>query len=450
MLSGRGVKILILFFILLFFFSSDLLLSFFYKFASGAKYLKYLRDFFIISFGTLSLFGFLVIAKRKFYNNLRLSSLSIFFLPLIFIAGNLLKLENTSLSVIIGSLFLIFPLVLIYSSYWLSYYIGEFNLIKLLIFIGLISSLFSFLEILNTSFWIDTISFPNFLLGVKDIHPSSLEFYTSLPHNFFRGGVGFRRAAGLVASPLAQGNLIAVCLIAQLQLPAFKNKLFNFISCSILLVGLILTGTRLSYIFLAVYLFAVFIQYLLSTRYRNGQIYLKRDIRFLLIFIIPFGLIFFTAGTYFLTFGDSSSVGHIFKFSSNLALVPNMPFLGYGINSQSRITNAFSDATGYGEGAFFSILFQLGYLGFLSFLMFFFGLFKQFSFYKNLKIKSKSNSLFLLSEVLILSTVLMSFFNETLFTFTGFLPSAIILGSGLSHSIKYDYNKISYKDFIIN
>lgn len=225
-----------------------------------------------------------------------------------------------------------------------------------------LSTLFGMWDIRHTEFWTDTLEFGHYLNGVKGI-VTGFDGYYVLPFNFF-GYESQRRAAGLVAAPLAQGSFVVIgCLLG---FAAFHRRSF-LIAAAILLLGLIgvwQSGTRGAMLMMAIALPL----FLLLTGRDSG---LKRNALILLaIAVLSFETLSYIV-SYSVNLEDGSSIGHLEAFLSNLADFDQALLLGDGIGAAGSIAaDKGLELTGGGEGALFSILFQIGLPGVVLFLGF--------------------------------------------------------------------------------
>ena len=433
MLSNKYVLAIIVFIFFTFLLSSDLLLAYFYNYYDFIKFFKIARDLLILLLGFFSIFYFVTVNTSRLSRNLRITSIVWIVIPIYLAIFELLRFSSTSFSKITDAFVLFLPLMLIFLSYLIAKYISPNIFIKILILFTILSALFSFYEILNTNFWVETINLPKYLLEVKGIHSSSTEYFTGLPHNFFRKSLTDRRAAGLLAAPLAQGNLLGVGLITQLFCPLFKKKYVDYVVNFILIFGLVLTGTRLAYVFIISYLFYLF--------FIDGLIFnlfkLLKSIKnnFLIVIVIVMCVTYLlNRYSYLFILSDSSSIGHFYSTYSNFNLLTKMNFFGYGLSSQSRNSNAFDvNMIGFGEGSFFSLAFQTGYLGLINFFFFLKSLLDLCS--TKRFIHFPQSDILKVASVSIYSLFIMSLFNESLFTLTGFLPVAVPIGSAISYRL---------------
>ncbi len=422
--NSNALVYLILFSLL----GSDLIFSWLYKFDFPVGLLRNLRDLFIIAIGLLSVFFYIYRSISKDYFFIPLALLSCTLIPFLFALTEFLSFS--AFQSIKGALVFVLPTGLIFSSFYICKYFKARTLYKALLYFGVASSVFSFYEIRNTDFWLEVVNLPRYLSDVKGIHWSSFEYFYNLPHNFFRDySSTLRRGAGLITSPLAQGNLLAAAFILNLEIGLVRKITRNIFSI-ILAIGVIISGTRLALIYIFAYFFIKIFINIKNTLTTNTRI--KISIKIVPFTLMPiFIIIYFFRSSYFLNLIDASSEFHLFAFFSNLNLLREMPFWGYGLGSQSRYSDSYTQGMiGFGEGSFFSLSFQFGYLGLLAFLGFIFSFINYFlkiSFYK-VNYSSKES---VLGIACVIGTFLMSFFNELYTSFTGFLPIAILIGGSL-------------------
>jgi D-xylose transport system permease protein len=85
---------------------------------------------------------------------------------------------------------------------------------------------------------------------------------------------------------------------------------------------------------------------------------------------------------YTINFLDGSTIGHYRAILANISGLMDVTFLGYGIGlAGARASAIGNEIVGGGEGALFSIAYQLGVPGSLAFLWFYLRLFRELSHY---------------------------------------------------------------------
>lgn len=237
--------------------------------------------------------------------------------------------------------------------------------VYLLLIIGVASTVFGAWEQQHTDFWISTLDFPGYMLNVKGLligaNPD-----TGLPWNFYANTDLDRRAAGLLASPLAQGLFLAVVALVGIASLERRACWLGFALCVLLFIGIWMSGTRGGMLAGSVAL----IGYLAtgSTLFRN------RFTRLLIAGAACLVIVFasYSIVQFSLQLEDGSTVGHWMALQKNLRELPKVIVLGAGIGQQGAIASQLGVASvGGGEGALFSIAFQLGLPAALLFLWFY-------------------------------------------------------------------------------
>ncbi|TAD87568.1 MAG: hypothetical protein EAZ99_17080 [Alphaproteobacteria bacterium] len=233
------------------------------------------------------------------------------------------------------------------------------------VFLGfaIATSLFGWWDIRNTEFWAETLDYGDYLTDVKGIITGFEGLYL-LPHNFFGFEVQ-RRAAGLVAAPLAQGSILALAALVALGV-ARKGGVVGWALVVLFAHGVYLSGTRgaMLMLLIALPLFVLLAQ-------RGGE----RVGRNALMLAVLAGLSFETLLViYGYTTGleDGSTIGHVWAFERNLRELPGVLILGEGMGSAGSVAADLGlEIAGGGEGAIFSIIFQLGLPAGIVFLAFY-------------------------------------------------------------------------------
>ncbi len=237
--------------------------------------------------------------------------------------------------------------------------------IYLLLILGIASTGFGAWEQQHTEFWVDTLDFPGYMLNVKGLligaNPD-----TGLPWNFYANTELDRRAAGLLASPLAQGLFLAVVALAGVACLERRARWLGMASCLVMFIGIWMSGTRAG--MLAASLALVGYMATSSTLFRGRKTRLLMTICASgIIVLASYSIVQFS-----LQLTDGSTVGHWMALQKNLREVSRVVLLGAGLGQQGAIA-AQQGATsiGGGEGAIFSIAFQLGLPAALLFLTFY-------------------------------------------------------------------------------
>ncbi|SDI53469.1 hypothetical protein [Pseudomonas panipatensis] len=236
---------------------------------------------------------------------------------------------------------------------------------SLLLLLGIASALFGAWDRQHSEFWIEVVRYPAYILDVKGVligaNPD-----TGLPWNFYGGEELQRRAAGLLAAPLAQGMFLAVTALLALALRPLGARWLGMLLCGLLFVGIWMSGTRGAMLAggIAVLGFLASARGLLRSAFARLAL---SAAALLAIAFASYGIVQMS-----LEMRDGSTVGHWMALQKNLADLPQVWLLGAGLGHQGGIAaqNGLS-MVGGGEGALFSVAFQLGVPTALVFLAFF-------------------------------------------------------------------------------
>lgn len=234
----------------------------------------------------------------------------------------------------------------------------------LVIGLGMASTLFGAWDKANTGFWTNAVEYGDYLFDLKGV-TAGFSQDTGLPFNFY-GFEDVRRAAGLVAAPLAQGSLLAVAGLVGFAHLRARRPLLAVLVLGLAGFGIYQSGTRGALIIL---LTALPLHMLLTSR-NIGRFW--RD-----ALLIALGL----AGsvetlryvyTYTTELADGSTIGHIEALAANLTDLGSILAVGEGLGSAGALAaDAGLEIAGGGEGAIFSIAYQIGLPGALAFLAFY-------------------------------------------------------------------------------
>ncbi|SIS74384.1 hypothetical protein [Insolitispirillum peregrinum] len=227
--------------------------------------------------------------------------------------------------------------------------------------LAMVSTLFGAWDIRHTDFWVETVQYGHYLNGIKGI-VTGFDWYYVLPFNFF-GYEYARRAAGLVAAPLAQGSFVAVG--AMLGFAALQRKSFG-LALLVLLVGMVgvwQSGTRGAMLVLVIAL-PVFL--VLSGR--GGAGFRNFAVLFGLLLGSYEGLQFVLS--YTVNLQDGSTIGHVEALQKNITDLPQVILFGPGLGASGALAADLGlELAGGGEGAIFAITYQLGVPAALVFLL---------------------------------------------------------------------------------
>jgi D-xylose transport system permease protein len=274
--------------------------------------------------------------------------------------------------IITSAAVLLLPPMLVLVGYWGHRSLSDFNRsLDILIFLAVVSAAFGCWEIQNTSFWTNTVSFPKYMMDIKNVivlDPSSL-----LPMNFFHGGEDgmVRRAAGILAAPLAQGSFLATMgLLAVARFYKPSQLLIGLAILGFCAFGVVQSDTRGAMIYLAVAI-GVYIIFLADTPKKFGLAIAGATVAMLLFVVFEWQMLVLA-----LTLGDVSSLGHAQALLTNVMNIRSVLFIGNGVGlagAYASLVSGVSSFYGYGgESAIFSVAYQLGVPGAIVFLLFFF------------------------------------------------------------------------------
>ena len=282
---------------------------------------------------------------------------------------------GVSLPIIIGSFgsLLIPPLLFLVGYYCIRNAAELQRSTSLIVVIALASTAFGAWDIGHTEFWTHTLRFPEYSAQIKGVLRRSTHPETALPWNFYMGTMENlqRRAAGLLAAPLAQGSFLAIAALLALAmnhryLRDRAGLCLRLLLCAMLLAGVWMSGTRGAMLMAGIALLG----YALSARQLSGPPW----VRLMLAGVVLSGFLAASASVIIKTifFLDGSSIGHWTALQKNLQDLPQVLLLGGGLGRQGPVAGTlFMSSLGGGEGAIFSIAFQIGVPGALLFLYFY-------------------------------------------------------------------------------
>lgn len=262
---------------------------------------------------------------------------------------------------------LVLPVLLLLVGYYCFRFERELHaVLAVWVVLGLMSTVFGAWEIRHTEFWIDTIHIPEYMVDVKRVD-LGLDPETQLPWNFFRNLEKVRRAAGLLAAPLAQGAFLATLLVMTLALFARRWRLTAALLAGVLGFGIWQSATRGMMIVAGIGACSVLAG-------NSGLLRARRGFRWAaagLLGLVVLGLSYQAIDSS-LSVQDSSTISHRDALLRNLEDFSRVWLFGEGVGRQGAIaTQSQAEVIGGGEGAFFSIAFQLGFPGALAFLWFY-------------------------------------------------------------------------------
>lgn len=237
--------------------------------------------------------------------------------------------------------------------------------VALLVLLGIASTLFGVWEQQNTEFWTETIGYPRYMRDIKGLALGA-NWESGLPWNFYGGIELERRAAGLLAAPLAQGMFLAVVAVVAIAWSSKRAGYFGLLLCGALFVGVWMSGTRGAMLAGSLAL----IGYLAS----GATLFRYRFVRWL-VAAAACGVIAMASYSIVqmsINFLDGSTIGHWMALQRNLQDLPRVVLFGAGLGAQGALAAQQQQTLiGGGEGAIFSIAFQLGLPAALLFLWFY-------------------------------------------------------------------------------
>ena len=317
----------------------------------------------------------LIVAAWGLATNRMPGALLAFVLAYFALAGTYLLaalLQGAGLAVVIPSLgtVIIAPLFFLVGHHCLRHPRELVVAASLVVGLGVLSTAFGFWDIGNTAFWTETIRYPAFYADIKGVRLGA-DPESGLPWNFYLNQSMSRRAAGLLAAPLAQGSfLIAAGLIGlgllQRRRPWAAGLLLCFAA-----VGIYWSGTRGAMLAGFVALLGYLVTGVRFFRRRIGRVILLTAL--LVIAALVSGLL----ADEMIEDREGSNVGHREALLRNINDIDQVWLLGCGLGCQGPAAGQLEKpAQGGGEGAIFSIAYQMGvpgallFLGFLGALLF--------------------------------------------------------------------------------
>lgn len=237
------------------------------------------------------------------------------------------------------------------------------RMLNCLVALALASALFGVWERNHTEWWTDVVFLGDYLRDIKGVALGVA--YHDLPFNFY-GYDGDRRAAGLLAAPLAQGSFLAVVGLVALAWYRSTSPLLAYGLMAACAVGVYQSGTRGA---LTMLLAAVAVYGLLSAAagrlramdwlaFGAGCLVAARPLYRILLYTVQMG--------------DGSTDGHVASLAANLEEIGSVVLVGQGLGGAGALAaQAGLDIAGGGEGALFSIAYQIGVPGGVAFMGFY-------------------------------------------------------------------------------
>ena len=242
-------------------------------------------------------------------------------------------------------------------------------LLRILILYAVATTLFGFWEIKNTPFWIYVVNMGQYLWDVKGI-TTGFQKQDFLPWNFV-GIDNERRAAGLLAAPLAQGFFLAVMGLVAFAFLRGRSLVMATLVTLFCVYGVYMSATRGA---LLAYAIGAFVYFTLPSRSNRYGV----NLLILVVTIGLMGTLAYKLIYYSVTLQDHSTIGHLNALVKNLRSLSNVAVVGGGIGSAGgQASSVGLDIEGGGEGALFSIAYQIGIPGALVFLWYYWRMFMQ-------------------------------------------------------------------------
>ncbi len=248
----------------------------------------------------------------------------------------------------------------------------------LVVGLGAASAAFGIWDSRNTGFWTDVIAYGDFLYDVKRIQVGYNPIVL-LPWNFF-GFEGARRAAGLVAAPLAQGAFLSIVGVVAFASRRDRAPITAYVLLALSAFGVYQSGTRgaMLTLMLSLPLYLAIAHRGRGDDKERGQWGRKQGGRGvgldLTLLAIGLALSFQTLAfifSYSVGLEDGSTIGHVRALQQNLRDLPAVLIFGDGLSAAgAAAADAGLDIAGGGEGSIFSIAFQVGGPGAVIFLCF--------------------------------------------------------------------------------
>ncbi|HLO77583.1 MAG TPA: hypothetical protein VK196_14090 [Magnetospirillum sp.] len=290
-----------------------------------------------------------------------------------------------------------------------------------------VSAVFGVWDIRHTEFWTDTLEYGYYLHDVKGI-TTGFDSRWLLPFNFF-GYEYQRRAAGLVAAPLAQGSLLAVGAVLGYAALGRKYLPVAGLVLALCLLGVWQSGTRGAFLMVALALPI----YMLGGNRENGAM-----VRNLAIMALIAGSAYETLAyvvSYSVSYADGSTIGHVDALARNLENLDEVLLMGKGIGMAGTDTSsAGQEIAGGGEGALFSVIYQLGLPGGIAFLAFY--IVCAMAALKRARGMSGGHDIALATFALTVGLATSMIISEHLFSLSATAPFWIVLGGVLGLPLK--------------
>ena len=344
----------------------DLLIAYFY-FVSGIDeviVIRYYRD------SVCVLLAVLAFLSRDLPYGIRATGAAYGALATVYFTLGLI-VTDLPFSVMVQSLgTLLIPLSLSMAGYTAIHTARDMRrLIVILSFYGIATVLFGMWEVSHTEFWTQSVGLGRYMVDLKHL-PYGFQSQVFLPWSF-SGYNDVRRAAGLLAAPLAQGFFLAVVGVAAFAFWRSRSLVWATLVMTLCFYGAIMSQTRAGIFTAACGMFL----YLLypSPERRSRQVNRVLLVVFM-AFVIPISFYYLS---YTVEQKDESTPGHVRALIKNFDTLSDVSIVGSGVGAAgSEAASRGYEIEGGGEGAFFSIAYQLGLPGLVVFWAFAASLFR--------------------------------------------------------------------------
>lgn len=383
--------------------------------------LRYVRDFSVTAIALYSLLQFRTPQLLRTAIWLYLGLIGAYVL-----AGFISDMDRTVVAASAGTLLI--PMLLSLTGHFcLGSSKDYLSVARLIVLIGCGTSLFGMYDIQHTDFWLQTIHFDVYHRYVK-MTEIGLSPLARLPWNFFADLYeDSRRAAGLFAAPLAQGHFLAVALAVSVALYSLKRNVVYVLACALITYGIWQTGTRGGMLVATLTVVGLSASLpVFASRKTARWIGAGIVAACVLVFLLP------TIETS-ANLADSSSLGHWAAFTRNIEDIPSVLLVGEGLGSQGAYAASQQSLrdmlVGGGEGAIFTIAFQLGLPAALLFLSFLWLCFRTLN--RCDKADAPTNSISQLMKWLLIGFSSSLVLSDTLLTFSGSAAFWLLLGGAV-------------------
>lgn len=280
----------------------------------------------------------------------------------VFIYGLSALAKNIPFDIMFSSAeLLLLPVILLFIGYALTRTKADYAFhVKLIIAFCVCTALFGMWDIQHTEFWAGALQYGRYLNVVKHV-TTGFDRTTFLPWNF-TGYEGVRRAAGLLAAPLAQGMVLAYGCTLSVALLRGRNLPFGVLLAALFFFGVFQSGTR------GAMIVALLAMGIVLARSRKG---LRNATNAAVGSLLAISAVQLLSPVYRYTFNlsDPSAAGHHQALLSNLGGLGRVLLFGDGVGSSGALASLRGAiTTNAGEGGLFTVAYALGVPGVLAFI----------------------------------------------------------------------------------